>query len=168
MSTFKQKKELNSQIAAAKKAGKSVQTIGKLQYKLNQLTANPKGNAVRSKSTTNKAGKTVKGSVVKTGTGGTVRTKPTSAVKKKRATVKVKAPTGHPSAGRRSTVTTTGLNGKSRNVAAGSGKVIPAIQSKIKNPHTGKTTAQLKVLAAQGDINAKNLLKVRASLPSAK
>jgi len=75
MSTFKQKKELNSQIAAAKKAGKSVQTIGKLQYKLNQLTANPKGNAVRSKSTTNKAGKTVKGSVVKTGTGGTVRSK---------------------------------------------------------------------------------------------
>jgi len=75
MSTFKQKKELNSQIAEAKKAGKSVQTIGKLQYKLNQLTANPKGNAVRSKSTTNKAGKTVKGSVVKTGTGGTVRSK---------------------------------------------------------------------------------------------
>ena len=37
MSEFAEKKALRSQIAAAKKAGKSVQTIGRLQYKLNQL-----------------------------------------------------------------------------------------------------------------------------------
>lgn len=76
MSTFTEKRALKAQIAAAKKAGKSAQTIGRLQYKLNNLAASPKGNAVRTKSTTNKAGQTVKGSVVKTGTGGTVRSKP--------------------------------------------------------------------------------------------
>jgi len=100
MSTFKQKKELKAQIAAAKAAGKSTQTIGRLQYKLNQLTASPKGNAVRTKSTTNKAGQTVRGSVVKTKSGGTVRTKPTSTVAKKRPVAKRKKPlVGHPSGG---------------------------------------------------------------------
>jgi hypothetical protein len=90
MSTFKQKKELKAQIAAAKAAGKSTQTIGRLQYKLNQLTASPKGNAVKTKS----------GSVVKTKSGGTVRTKPTSTVAKKRPVAKRKKPlVGHPSGG---------------------------------------------------------------------
>ena len=65
MSTFTEKRALKAQIAAAKKAGKSAQTIGRLQYKLNNLAANPKGNAVKTKS-----------GVVKTGTGGTVRSKP--------------------------------------------------------------------------------------------
>ncbi len=37
MSEFAEKKKLKAEIAAAKKAGKSMQTIGKLQYKLNQL-----------------------------------------------------------------------------------------------------------------------------------
>ena len=37
MSDFAKKRELKADIAAAKKAGKSVQTIGRLQYKLNQL-----------------------------------------------------------------------------------------------------------------------------------
>ena len=37
MSDFAKKRELKAEIAAAKKAGKSVQTIGRLQYKLNQL-----------------------------------------------------------------------------------------------------------------------------------
>jgi len=90
MSTFKQKKELKAQIAAAKAAGKSTQTIGRLQYKLNQLTASPKGNAVKKKS----------GAVVKTKSGGTVRTKPTSTVAKKRPVAKRKKPlVGHPSGG---------------------------------------------------------------------
>lgn len=109
MSTFKQKRELKSTIKRLKESGASMQEIGRVQYKLNQLTANPKGNAVKTK--------------VKTSTGGAVRTKPTSTVKKKRATAKVKAPAGHPSGGR-STVKITGLNGKSKTVPAGSGKVI--------------------------------------------
>jgi len=276
MSTFKQKKELNSQIAAAKKAGKSVQTIGKLQYKLNNLASSPKGNPVRSKSTTNKAGKTVKGSVIKTGTGGTVRSKvnPNRTTGTRIISKGIPRPTktgGHPSA-RSAATTSTGptsrpvnknrvktsgaphakitkvptaslktvtkptatyggsqtmndqlvntLNGvvdpnspkairarankKSAEATAAKRKVIKAnektaqsnlaasnksnynamakrlaaqaakeanktsVISKKKNPHTGKTTAQLKVLAAKGDVNAKNLLKVRASLPSAK
>ena len=37
MSEFAEKKKLKAEIAAAKKAGKSMQTVGKLQYKLNQL-----------------------------------------------------------------------------------------------------------------------------------
>ena len=50
MSEFAEKKALRSQIAAAKKAGKSVQTIGRLQYKLNQLMKNPqKGKPVKRK-----------------------------------------------------------------------------------------------------------------------
>jgi len=109
MSTFKQKRELKSTIKRLKESGASMQEIGRVQYKLNQLTADPKGNAVKTK--------------VKTSTGGAVRTKPTSTVKKKRATAKVKAPAGHPSGGR-STVKITGLNGKSKTVPAGSGKVI--------------------------------------------
>ena len=44
------KKKLNAEIAAAKKAGKSVQTVGKLQYKLNQLMKTPqKGTPVKRK-----------------------------------------------------------------------------------------------------------------------
>ena len=114
MSTFKQKKELKSTIERLKKTGASAQEIGRVQYKLNQLTADPKGNAVRTKT----------GSVVKSGTGGTVRSKPSTTATKKRAIVKRKAaPTGHPS-GSRSTVTVTPLGGKSRKVVAGSGKVI--------------------------------------------
>lgn len=151
MSTFKQKKELKSTIERLKKTGASAQEIGRVQYKLNQLTADPKGNAVKTK----------RGTVVKTGTGGTVRTKPTSTVKKKRTTVKVKAPTGHPSAGKRSTVTTTGLNGKSRNVAAGSGKVIPAIQSKGLHPYTKLKDAALKAKAKTGDKRAQAILNIR-------
>jgi hypothetical protein len=90
MSTFKQKKELKAQIAAATKAGKSRQTIGRLQYKLNNLTADPKGNVVKKKN----------GSVVKTGSGGVVRTKPTSTVNKKRPITKRSTPLrGSPSAG---------------------------------------------------------------------
>ena len=196
MSTFKQKKELKSQIDAATKAGKSRQTIGRLQYKLNNLSSDPKGNAVRTKATKNKAGQTIRGSVVKTGNGGTVRTSPNpNRTTGKRIISKgIARPTktgGHPSAGVGKTVKITGLNGKSKIAAAGSGKLIDiksegstkrikgaarsingvgpnAALGKKKNPHTGKTTAQLKVLAAKGDTNAKNLLKVRASLPSAK
>jgi len=66
MSSFAEKRELKAQIAAAKKAGKSTQTIGRLQYKLNNLTSNSKGSAVKTKS-----------GVVKSKTG-VVRTKPTS------------------------------------------------------------------------------------------
>jgi len=50
MSEFAEKKSLKAQIAAAKKAGKSVQTVGRLQYKLNQLMKNPqKGKPVKRK-----------------------------------------------------------------------------------------------------------------------
>tara|TARA_R110000868_G_scaffold52786_1_gene166314 strand:+ start:1171 stop:1584 length:414 start_codon:yes stop_codon:yes gene_type:complete len=50
MSEFAMKKKLNAEIAAAKKAGKSVQTVGKLQYKLNQLMKTPqKGTPVKRK-----------------------------------------------------------------------------------------------------------------------
>lgn len=93
MSTFKQKKELKAQITAAKKAGKSAQTIGRLQYKLNQLSADPKGNAVKTKS----------GKVVKTGTGGTVRQKPKANLPKKKRIISKGLPRdpdktgGHPS-----------------------------------------------------------------------
>ena len=150
MSTFKQKKELKAQIAAAKKAGKSAQTIGKLQYKLNNLAADPKGNAVRTKS----------GSAVKTGTGGTVRSKPSTTATKQRAIVKRKAaPTGHPS-GSRSTVTVTPLGGKSRKVAAGSGKVIDAKQTKL-HPYVKLTDTQLKLKAKAGDKRAQSILNIR-------
>ena len=78
MSSFAEKRELKSQIAAAKKAGKSTQTIGRLQYKLNQLTKDSKGSAVKTKT-------------------GVVRQ--TDASKKKRVVAKRKAPlSGHPSA----------------------------------------------------------------------
>jgi len=43
------KASLKSQIAAAKKAGKSMQTVGRLQYKLNQLNKDSKGTAVKTK-----------------------------------------------------------------------------------------------------------------------
>ena len=90
MSTFKQKKELKAQIAAATKAGKSKQTIGRLQYKLNNLTADPKGNVVKKKN----------GSVVKVGSG-VLRTKPTGTVTRKprKVTPRKKPLTGSPSAG---------------------------------------------------------------------
>jgi len=70
MSTFAMKKKLKAEIAAAKKAGKSMQTIGKLQYKLNQISKDSKGTPVRTKD-----GKTVKSKT------GVVRQK---AAKKKR------------------------------------------------------------------------------------
>ena len=103
MSTFAEKRALKAQIAAAKKAGKSAQTIGRLQYKLNNLAASPKGNAVRTKSTTNKAGQTVRGSAVKTGNGGTVRSKvnPNRTTGKRIISKGIARPTktgGHPSA----------------------------------------------------------------------
>lgn len=269
MSTFKQKKELKSKIAAAKKAGKSAQTVGKLQYKLNNLASDPKGNAVRTKT----------GSAVKTGNGGTVRSKvnPNRTTGTRIISKGIPRPTktgGHPSARpvaaakttstgptsrpvNKNRVRTSGaphakitkvptassktvtkptatyggsqtmndqlvntLNGvvdpnspkairarankKSAQATAAKRKVIKAnektsqsnlaasnksnystmakrlaaqadkeanktkVISKKKNPHTGKTTAQVKVLASKGDINAKNLLKVRASLSSAK
>jgi len=85
MSSFAEKKALKSQIAAAKKAGKSTQTIGRLQYKLNQLTKDSKGSAVKTKT-----------GVLKSKTG-VVRQ--TDASKKKRVVAKRKAPlSGHPSA----------------------------------------------------------------------
>ena len=267
MSTFKQKKELKSKIAAAKKAGKSAQTVGKLQYKLNNLASDPKGNAVRTKT----------GSAVKTGNGGTVRSKvnPNRTTGTRIISKGIPRPTktgGHPSArpvvaakttstgptsrpvnknrvrtspaphavikkvptARTKTVTkptaTYGgsqtmndqlvntLNGvvdpnspkairarankKAAQATAAKRKVIKAnektSQSNLaasnksnynamakrlaaqaakeanktrvikKNPHTDKTPAQLRALASKGDVNAKNLLKVRASLPSAK
>ena len=43
------KASLKAQIAAAKKAGKSMQTVGRLQYKLNQLNKDSKGTAVKTK-----------------------------------------------------------------------------------------------------------------------
>ena len=49
MSTFEMKKKLKAEIAAAKKAGKSMQTVGKLQYKLNQISKDSKGTPVKSK-----------------------------------------------------------------------------------------------------------------------
>jgi hypothetical protein len=50
MSEFAEKKKLKAEIAAAKKAGKSMQTVGKLQYKLNQLMkTKQKGKPVKRK-----------------------------------------------------------------------------------------------------------------------
>lgn len=50
MSEFAEKKSLKAEIAAAKKAGKSMQTVGKLQYKLNQLMkTKQKGKPVKRK-----------------------------------------------------------------------------------------------------------------------
>ena len=120
MSTFKQKKELSSTISRMKAANKekkgsfSPQQIGRVQYKLNQLAADPKGNAVRSKP----KGKQKVGSVIKTGTGGIVRQKPKANLPKKKriiskGIVDPKKTGGHPSA--RPTVkkkpTTTKKNG---------------------------------------------------------
>tara|TARA_R110000796_G_scaffold12652_1_gene41670 strand:+ start:164 stop:712 length:549 start_codon:yes stop_codon:yes gene_type:complete len=65
MSTFAMKKKLKAEIAAAKKAGKSMQTVGKLQYKLNQISRDSKGNAIKDGS----------GNAIKTKTG-VVRQKP--------------------------------------------------------------------------------------------
>ena len=85
MSTFTEKRELKAQIAAAKKAGKSTQTIGRLQYKLNQLSKDSKGTAVKTKS-----------GVVKTKTG---VLRQTDSSKKKRVVAKRTSPlTGHPNA----------------------------------------------------------------------
>ena len=80
MSTFKQKKALNVQLAAAqKKYGDKSQAAGRIQYKLNQLTKNSKGSVVRSKN-----------GIVKTATG-PVRTTDTSP-KKMRTVTKLKTP----------------------------------------------------------------------------
>ena len=88
MSTFKQKKALNVQLAAAqKKYGDKSQAAGRIQYKLNQLTKNSKGSVVRSKN-----------GIVKSAAG-PVRTTDTSP-KKMRTVTKRKTPlTGSPSAG---------------------------------------------------------------------
>tara|TARA_R110002167_G_scaffold362223_1_gene581203 strand:- start:178 stop:1275 length:1098 start_codon:yes stop_codon:yes gene_type:complete len=76
MSTFKQKKALNVQLAAAqKKHGAKSQAANRIQYKINQLNQTQrKDSKGRSLGT---AVRTSNGSVVKSGTGGTVRTKPT-------------------------------------------------------------------------------------------
>ena len=67
MSSFAEKKALKVKHAAAvKKHGAKSQAAGRIQYKLNNLTSNSKGNAVKSSS----------GAAIKTGTGGTVRSKP--------------------------------------------------------------------------------------------
>ena len=88
MSTFKQKKALNVQLAAAqKKYGDKSQAAGRIQYKLNQLNKDSKGTVVRTKD----------GKAVKTKTG-VVRQN--DATKKKRTVTKRKTPlTGSPSAG---------------------------------------------------------------------
>ena len=123
-------KELNSQLSAAqKKHGAKSQAAGRIQYKINQLNKGSKGTAVKSKT-----------GVVKSKTG-VVRQ--TDATKKKRTVTKRKTPlTGSPSAGtakkkapdmyneavaldkKKKTVTITGLNGKKKTVASGSGKLI--------------------------------------------
>ena len=76
MSTFKQKKALNVQLAAAqKKHGAKSQAANRIQYKINQLNQTQrKDSKGRSLGT---AVRTSNGSVVKSGTGGTVGTKPT-------------------------------------------------------------------------------------------
>jgi len=78
MSAFAEKRALKAQIASAKKAGKSTQTIGRLQYKLNQLTKDSKGTPVKTKS-----------GVLKSKTG---IVRQTDASKKKRVVVKKKGP----------------------------------------------------------------------------
>ena len=119
MSEFAEKKSLKAQIAAAKKAGKSMQTVGKLQYKLNQISKDSKGTPVRTKD-----GKTVKSKT------GVVRQK---AGKKKAGPDMYKdAVALDKTKGKgKATVTVTGLNGKSRKVKAGSAdKVITPVQKK--------------------------------------
>ena len=120
MSTFAMKKKLKAEIAAAKKAGKSMQTIGKLQYKLNQISKDSKGTPVKSKT-----------GVVKSKTG-VVRQK---ASKKKAGPDMYKdAVALDKTKGKgkgKGKVTVTGLNGKSRKVKAGSAdKVITPVQKK--------------------------------------
>jgi hypothetical protein len=114
MSTFEMKKKLKAEIAAAKKAGKSMQTVGKLQYKLNQISKDSKGTPVKSKT-----------GVVKSKTG-VVRQK---AGKKKAGPDMYKDAVALDKT--KGKVTVTGLNGKSRKVKAGSAdKVITPIQKK--------------------------------------
>ena len=116
MSTFAMKKKLKAEIAAAKKAGKSMQTVGKLQYKLNQISKDSKGTPVKSKT-----------GVVKSKTG-VVRQK---AGKKKAGPDMYKDAVALDKTKGKATVTVTGLNGKSRKVKAGSAdKVITPIQKK--------------------------------------
>ena len=118
MSEFAEKKKLKAEIAAAKKAGKSMQTVGKLQYKLNQISKDSKGTPVKSKT-----------GVVKSKTG-VVRQK---AGKKKAGPDMYKdAVALDKTKGKgKATVTVTGLNGKSRKVKAGSAdKVITPVQKK--------------------------------------
>lgn len=144
MSTFKQKKELKEQIAAAKKAGKSNQTIGRLQYKLNQLTADPKGNAVRTKT----------GKVVKTGTGGTVRQKPKANLPKKKPTVRASVKLT-PKPKPKSNVTTYPLP------SAKITRVHDYPKKPTRHPYTKLTTLQLKRKANSGDKRAKAILDIR-------
>ena len=80
MSTFKQKKALNVQLAAAqKKYGDKSQAAGRIQYKLNQLNKDSKGTVVRTKD-----GKAVKSKT------GVVRQNDAS--KKVRTVTKLKTP----------------------------------------------------------------------------
>ena len=114
MSEFAEKKKLKAEIAAAKKAGKSMQTVGKLQYKLNQISKDSKGTPVKSKT-----------GVVKSKTG-VVRQK---AGKKKAGPDMYKDAVALDKT--KGKVTVTGLNGKSRKVKAGSAdKVITPVQKK--------------------------------------
>lgn len=191
MSTFKQKKELKSTIARMKAANEkkkgsfSPQQIGRVQYKLNQLTADPKGNAVRSKP----KGKQKVGSVVKTGNGGVVRQKPKANLPKKKriiskGIVDPKKTGGHPSARPTSKVASKATSKAANKKKLGLG--ITFVEKKPLN-HSGYnrkslvnnkinklnidpniapllkeyTNAQLRILAKKGLFEAKKLLAQR-------
>jgi len=145
MSKFAEKKALKAQIAAATKAGKSTQTIGRLQYKLNQLSASPKGNAVKTKT-----------GVLKSKTG-TVRTK---AVAKK--AVAKKAPDFYKEAvaldKKKRNVTVTPLAAPSK-ITGGPNKNFKAGPTAQSQPPITKTRiATLKSQAKAGNAKAKKLL----------
>lgn len=176
MSTFKQKKELNSTLARMKAANEkkkgsfSPQQIGRVQYKLNQLAADPKGNAVRSKP----KGKQKVGSVIKTGTGGVVRQKPKANLPKKKRIISKGLPKdpkkvgGHPSA----RPTSKASSKAAPRVTNPNVTTYPLPSAKItrvhdypkkptRHPYTKLTTPQLRRKANSGDKRAKAILDIR-------
>ena len=161
MSTFKQKKALNVQLAAArKKHGAKSQAAGRIQYKINQLNQTQRVDSKgRSLGT---AVRTSNNSVVKSGTGGTVRTKPTVLSQSQKALAVKKATT-------KKATTTKKVNKSTQNSSQiNAMKVADKNATKNKKTTTKKTAVNTKTPVKGGTRKARMEHGVRTPIPFGK
>jgi hypothetical protein len=155
MSTFKQKKALNVQLAAAqKKHGAKSQAAGRIQYKINQLNQTQrKDSKGRSLGT---AVRTSNGSVVKSGTGGTVRTKPTVLSQSQKALAAKKKTIVKPVV-KKSTQNTSQINAmKLADKNATKNKKTIAKKTEVKVNKSTQNASQIKAMKAADKNATKN------------